>query len=94
MTPQEMYDAAKFMKDRLEAITTEMGSLKTRVDDTASRWEGRAKDAFVPVFEDTHKQVLQALTDSINGLATGLDESAKALEQTDEGIANAFNSNG
>ena len=90
MTPSEMYDAANFMRQKLEAITSEMNDLRNRVDDTASRWEGKAKDAFVPMFSEAHTQVQNALYESITGLSTALDESARAIEETDASIAGAF----
>jgi WXG100 family type VII secretion target len=90
MTPQEMYDAANFMRARLEAITSEMNDLKNRVDDTMSRWEGKAKDAYCPMFAQAHTQVQNALTESITGLSQAIDESARAIEETDASIAGAF----
>jgi len=90
MRPPEMRETASFLRAKLDAVSSEMSELKNRVDDTSSRWEGRAKNAFVPLFEETHRNVMTALTDSITGLAQGLDESANAVDATDESIASAF----
>ena len=40
MTPQELNDAAIFLRQRLEAINQEVSQLKSKIDDVSSRWEG------------------------------------------------------
>ena len=90
ITPEELYAASSYMTNRLESITSEMNALKSQVDDTMSRWEGRAKEAFYPLFNETHGQVQNALTESIQGLSNGIYQSARALEETDGAIAGSM----
>ena len=90
LSPQEMYAAAKTMRDKRDVITEEMRVLKINVDETMEHWEGKAKAAYLPLFNETYDNVLNALTESINGLADGLDGAAKAFEDTDDGIAGAY----
>ena len=88
LTPEDMRNAAIFMRTQLETITGEMRDLKSRVDEVAnSTWKGNAKEKYVPMFDETYSNVLQALTESINGLSKGLDATVDAFEQTDDGLA-------
>ena len=91
MTPQELNDGAGFLRDRLEAINSEVQSLKAKIDDIVSRWEGAAQQSFVaqcgeqlfPILRDVMPQV-------ITGIAEELDAAANAIRDTDESLSSAF----
>ena len=90
MTPDELRDAATNMRKRLEAITSELNQLKSKVDDTATRWDGKAKNSYVPKFNDVHQNMQKALNEAINGLSKALDESARGIEEVDSNLANSY----
>lgn len=91
MTPQELNDGAVFLKQRLEEIENEVASLKNKIDDIVSRWEGAAQQSFVMQFENDMYPILRdTLPQVIEGLAAELDAAANALRETDESLASAF----
>jgi len=92
MSPPEMRDTASFMRDRLGEITSMMQELKSRVDQDTDpqRWSGKAREAYVPMFCDTHAQVLKALDESITGLSKALDTTATVVEQFDDELTRAY----
>lgn len=91
MTPQELNDGAVFLKQRLDAIENEVSSLKNKIDDIISRWEGAAQQSFVQQFENDMYPILRdTLPQVIEGLAAELDAAANAIRETDEGLASAF----
>lgn len=91
MTPQELNDGAAFLRDRLEAINQEVASLKARVDDVISRWEGAAQQSFIVQFEnDLYPIMHDTLPQVIEGVAKQLDAAANAIRETDTSLASAF----
>ena len=91
MTPEELRNAANFIREREQAITSEVNSLKSKIDEVTSNWEGAAQSSFIetfegnlyPVLRDTVPEVMQGLNAQLNG-------AADALEQADEQVAQAF----
>lgn len=91
MTPEELRNAANFIREKEQAITTEVNSLKSKIDEVTSNWEGAAQSSFIetfegnlyPVLRDTVPEVMQGLNAQLNG-------AADALEQADEQVAQAF----
>ena len=93
MTPQELNDGASFLRQRLDAINQEVASLKSKVDDINSRWEGAAQQSFIAQFENDLYPILRdTLPQVIEGVSSQLDAAANAIRETDEGLANAFRS--
>lgn len=91
ITPQELRDAATYLGDRLEAISAEVTSLKSKIDEVTGNWEGSAQSTFVETFEnDMYPIMNETLPDVINGIASQLTGAADALETADTEISNAF----
>ena len=91
MTPQELNDGAGFLRDRLEAINSEVQSLKAKIDDIVSRWEGAAQQSFVAQFEEQLFPILRDdMPQVITGIAEELDAAANAIRDTDESLSSAF----
>lgn len=91
MTPQELNDAATFLRQRLEAINQEVASLKSRIDDVSSRWEGSAQQSFINQFENDMYPILRdTLPQVIEGISDELDAAANAIRQVDLELANAY----
>ena len=92
MTPQELNDGAMFLRQRLDAINNEVASLKSRIDDVISRWEGAAQQSFVNQFTNDMYPILHdTLPQVINGVSDELDAAANAIRDTDASLASAFN---
>jgi WXG100 family type VII secretion target len=91
MTPQELNDAAIFLRQRLEAINQEVSQLKSKIDDVSSRWEGAAQQSFINQFENDMYPILRdTLPQVIDGVASELDAAANAIRETDASLASAF----
>jgi WXG100 family type VII secretion target len=91
MTPQELNDGASFLHQRLEAINQEVASLKSKIDDISSRWEGAAQQSFINQFENDMYPILRdTLPQVIEGVASELDAAANAIRETDASLASAF----
>lgn len=91
MTPQELNDAATFLRQRLEAINQEVSQLKSKIDDVSSRWEGSAQQSFINQFENDMYPILRdTLPQVIDGVASELDAAANAIRETDASLASAF----
>jgi len=91
MTPQELNDAAAFLRQRLEAINQEVSQLKSKIDDVSSRWEGAAQRSFINQFENDMYPILRdTLPQVIDGVARELDAAANAIGETDASLASAF----
>jgi len=91
MSPHEIFDAATYLRQRLEAITAEVNALNNKIEDVSSRWEGAARESYITRYQVDLKPVLtQTLPDVINALAKKLDVAADAIQQTDQQIAQAF----
>ncbi|WFR59036.1 WXG100 family type VII secretion target [Anaerocolumna sp. AGMB13025] len=92
ITPSELRTAATYLGQRLEAMTTEANSLKTKIDAVTAEWEGAAQSAFVTGFTTDMWPVLsKSLPEVINGIMAQLNATAKALEDTDTEIATKLN---
>ena len=91
MTPQELNDAATFLRQRLDAINQEVSQLKSKIDDVSSRWEGAAQQSFTNQFENDMYPILRdTLPQVIDGVASELDAAANAIRETDASLASAF----
>ena len=91
MTPQELNDGAAFLRQRLDAINQEVASLKSKIDDVTSRWEGASQQTFINQFESDMYPILRdTLPQVIDGVASELDAAANAIRDTDTSIASAF----
>jgi WXG100 family type VII secretion target len=91
MTPQELNDGASFLRQRLDAINQEIASLKSKIDDVSSRWEGAAQQSFINQFESDMYPILRdTLPQVIDGVASELDAAANAIRETDASLASAF----
>ncbi|MCI9143836.1 MAG: WXG100 family type VII secretion target [Lachnospiraceae bacterium] len=91
MTPQELNDGAVFLRQRMEAMNEEVASLRNRIEDVASRWEGAAQESFIEQFMgDMYPILSETLPQIIEGLASELDAAANAIRETDESLASAF----
>jgi WXG100 family type VII secretion target len=91
MTPQELNDGASFLRQRLDAINQEVASLKSKIDDVISRWEGAAQQSFVNQFESDMYPILRdTLPQVIEGVSSELDAAANAIRETDASLAGAF----
>lgn len=91
MTPQELNDGATHLRQCLGRINEEVTSIKNKIDDIASRWEGAAQQAFIAQFENDMYPILRdTLPQVLEGISSELDAAANAIRETDESIAGAF----
>ena len=91
MTPQELNDGAVFLRERMEAMNEEVASLRNRIEDVASSWEGAAQESFIEQFMgDMYPILSETLPQIVEGLASELDAAANAIRETDESLASAF----
>lgn len=91
MTPQELNDAAAYVRERLEAINGERDSLKAKIDDVASRWEGAAQQSFMAQFNDGMYPILRDnVPQVLEGVAGELDAAANTIRDADSSLASAF----
>lgn len=91
MTPQELNDGAAFLRQRLDAINQEVASLKSKIDDVTSRWEGAAQQSFISQFEsDLYPVLRDTMPQVIEGVSSELDAAANAIRETDAALASSF----
>ena len=91
MTPQELDDGATFLGNRREAIVQEVSSLKSKIDEVTSRWEGAAQNSFVNQFQEMYPMLNRDLPQIIEGIEQMLNVAAGTMRDTDAGLASAFN---
>lgn len=91
ISPEELRNAADFLEQKLESISSEVGALKSKIDEISANWEGSAQSSFIESFEgDMYPILRDTLPDVINGISSQLDGAADAIEQADEEVAKAF----
>lgn len=91
ITPQELFDGATFLRDRLANINQEVSSLKSKVDAVCSDWEGESQRAFVNQFESEVYPVLhEKLPMVIEGISKQLDTIAQNMIDADIHGANSI----
>lgn len=91
ITPEELNDAATFLRQRLEAMNQEVSQLKSKIDDVSSRWKGAAQQSFINQFENDMYPILRdTLPQVIDGVASELDAAANAFRETDASLASAY----
>lgn len=75
----------------MEAMNEEVASLRNKIEDVASRWEGAAQESFIEQFMgDMYPILSETLPQIVEGLASELDAAANAIRETDESLASAF----
>ena len=91
ITPEELREGAAFLDNRLSAINSEVTSLKAKIDEISSNWEGAAQSSFIDSFyNDMYPIMHETLPQVIEGIQSQLKGAADALEQADEEVAKAF----
>ena len=90
MTPQELNEGANYLRERLNALTTEVMSLDSRVRLVAGNWEGAAQQAYIGSYEELLPILKDTLPEVVEAMAMKMDAAANALRDTDEQIASAF----
>ena len=91
ITPEELIDGGKFLEQRLEAISREVTSLKSKIDQVAGNWEGAAQSSFIQTFENDMYPILRdTLPEVITGIVAQLNGAAETIEKADADIASAF----
>lgn len=90
MTPQELNDGARYLRDRLTAINQEVVQLEQRVNLVAGNWEGQAQYAFRERYDSLRPILKETLPQVIDAMAQKLDAAANTIRDTDAQIASAF----
>ena len=90
MTPQELYDGATFINTKSETLKSELESLKSKVDEVTSNWEGAAQSSFVQSFEDLYRMFQEQFPPAVQGISEQMKAAAQAIEQTDAELSKAF----
>lgn len=91
ITPEELRSASSFLKERLGSINTEVASLKSKIDEVTSNWEGASQSSFIETFESDMYPILKdTLPQVIEGISKQLEGAADAIEQADAEVAKAF----
>ena len=91
ITPEELRDASDFLMQRLDAINSEVASLKSKIDEVTGSWEGASQSSFIETFENDMYPILKdTLPQVVEGISGQLDGAADAIEQADEEVAKAF----
>jgi WXG100 family type VII secretion target len=91
ITPEELRSAVEFLGQRLESLNTEVGQLKSKIDEVEAGWEGAAQSAFMESFQNDMYPILsETLPQVIEGIQSQLSGAADTLEQADLEISNAF----
>lgn len=91
ITPQEMRDAAKFLRDTKEEIIEKVNSVSAKIDEVEQGWEGAAQSTFIDNYDSEMKPLLEKdFPEIMEGLAAQLEAAAEAIETADEEVANAF----
>jgi WXG100 family type VII secretion target len=84
ITPQELKDASTYLGQRLDAISTEATSLKSKLDEIGANWEGAARTTFFDIFETDMWPVLSKnLPELIEGIMAQLNGTAEGLDKAD-----------
>lgn len=91
MTPQDLRDSANFLEARKTAIEGEVKSLKQKIDQVTSDWEGASKSSFLASFEQMLPMLTRDFPNVIVGIEKQLNGAADTIERADADIASAFN---
>jgi len=89
MTPDQMRQRASEFRtegDNTEQVISKMQSL---INNLMQEWEGQASVKFNDQFEQL-KPSFQKMRELISDIASQLDQTAQAVEQMDQDIANKF----
>lgn len=90
ITPEELRNGSSFLRQKIEAINSEVMALKSKVNDVASAWEGAAQSSFVDSFNQMCPMLEKDFPNVIEGIAAQLEGAANTIEEADAQIAQAF----
>ena len=90
MTPQELNEGAKYLRDRLATINGEVAQLEQRINLVAGNWEGQAQHAFRESYDSLRPILKETLPQVIEAMSKKLDAAANTIRDADAQIASAF----
>lgn len=90
LTPEELREAAEFLKSTKEDIVERVNQVSSKIDDVAANWEGASQSTFVDNYSSIKPTLDTEFPDVIEGLAEQLKAVADTLEEADEAVASSM----
>lgn len=90
MTPDTMRTRAGEYRTEAEKVGDVITKMDSLLETLLSEWEGAASQAYADKFDELRPAFVDA-QELIEDIATALDQTAQAVEDTDTEIANQFN---
>lgn len=91
ITPDTMRERASEYRNHADSLNDIIVGMDNLLDQLQSEWEGSSSDAYANKYAELKPGFVEA-EDLIRNIASALDSTAQSLEETDNGIANGFNS--
>lgn len=91
MTPDSMRGRANEYRTEAEHVGEVISKMDTLLQNLQAEWEGAAATSYAEKFGELRPSFVKA-QELINEIASALDASANATEETDNNIASSFKS--
>lgn len=89
ISPDQIRSRANEYRQQANEIQEVISRLDTLLSQIQTEWEGEASRAYEARFQEVRPAFVKA-SELVNGFATGIDNVAQVLEQTDAELANSF----
>lgn len=89
VTSGELRETAGRMRTTAGTLQDELGRLMSRVNELTASWQGDAAVAFSTLYAEMHVG-MGRVKESLDGIASMLDQSASTYDTTETELANRF----
>lgn len=89
MTPDTMRERAGQYRREADTVNGVISKMDSLLQQLQSEWEGSASESYAARYQELKPGFVKA-EELIREIASALDATAKAVEETDAGIANQF----
>lgn len=90
ITPEQMRTRANDFRRAGEDFDQVVGTMSNLISTLQDEWEGQASQNFAMQFESIKSTTFKEVLQLINDIAKQCDDTANAVEQLDNDIANKF----
>lgn len=89
ITPEELMQEANQMVQKSVDLSSLLQSLDGKIETIAAAWDGLAQNAFYNTYQGMREQI-QAFPEAVQGIGIQAQAAAKAFDETDSALAQAF----
>ncbi|MCR5195653.1 MAG: WXG100 family type VII secretion target [Pseudobutyrivibrio sp.] len=94
ISPEELRETADYLVTEHQTIVDLVDKMVKDINSTTDNWEGAAQLQFVDTFTEQMAPALkESLPNVVEGISNQLKGAADAMQETDEGVADAYEGN-